>query len=890
MTSRYFLSLAENVASQRVAIKYEQISRTFQQAAEATRQTSRRLSESLLLMLPIALSTALMPVAGHANGNMVDMFTYTGNQLGPSASGNVYAMSIAGTDLNTCMFTPGAGQVQPNVEYTPSCQNTLAPDPNNSNYYTAVAFLGVPNNPNNYFAVGDSGGKIYLMQMTFNPGNPNPINVKVQQTYSLASPDNANDSCGQIASLALDPNGDYLYVSCVQNKNSIWWQVNNGSGNAYGALYGVTLAVYSINPDGTLSFVNNVASSIPAGTSGYWSQAVTNNSPRSAVTAVAFPSNPNRGVTNVASAVNPKLRVYPPGYPALASTGYASSGAVFLSGILSGFSGDVPINSGLLCSAGSCQVAYNMAFSQNYGGWVFTAAEYGTTYSPNNTPGAPVLYWNQVQAGVSSDGIEIYNNVNNALQTCLLNNLITSTVTTAANTCATTNTIKWPPIQNIPSSTIWIDQLAFSPTPAGALNETSFTQGLLQISAWNNGYLAYYDVASNTFKSGMFMSNNGSNGEVGANVQGITTDANGNMLIQAGSSGLLGFNAFPTSATNIETQSDVTYVPIPADANANNNCGTSCRVKQAFNFVKFMVTTVITTGASSADDESSNRTRFALHAPILNDVFQKAERQHEGYPWIESHVFDSDATKLNGLIHLAMNVDSGASGDLLGNVMSDADPSLVGLAESSTAAPLADVLCCDANSNAPSPSLANFLGPKPYWGQFTYSEQQMNLMGVRSGDIIKGLQFRLAEGISAQPKEALKFNTLQIRMFSDGSSGDSKTATRSGPIVFKRGLTVPRCSYNRAIADGYGPVLTFKAPYRYRGGDLKFTLRHSGSKNSKRFYLNGVQGPGVSGAYAQIRSVWSYPKDVTEFKVAPQILFTKKGTLPKDVTGAAQCN
>ena len=67
------------------------------------------------------------------------------------------------------------------------------------------------------------------------------------------------------------------------------------------------------------------------------------------------------------------------------------------------------------------------------------------------------------------------------------------------------------------------------------------------------------------------------------------------MLIQAGSSGLLGFNAFPTSSTNIETQSDVTYVPIPADTNPNNICGTTCRVKQAYGFVKFMVNTVVTT-------------------------------------------------------------------------------------------------------------------------------------------------------------------------------------------------------------------------------------------------------------------------------------------------------
>ena len=90
-------------------------------------------------MLPIALSTALMPIAAHANGTMVDMFTYNGTELGSSAAGNVYAMSIAGTELNTCLFSQTPKTSPPNQEYTPSCGNTLAPQPIDSNTYTGAS-------------------------------------------------------------------------------------------------------------------------------------------------------------------------------------------------------------------------------------------------------------------------------------------------------------------------------------------------------------------------------------------------------------------------------------------------------------------------------------------------------------------------------------------------------------------------------------------------------------------------------------------------------------------------------------------------------------------------------------------------------------------------------
>lgn len=862
--------LARRPATPNIPNECNQASRSFCNVGEGVRSTSKVLWGSLARMALTALSAALMPAAAHANGNMVDSFTYNGSQPG-FTPGSVYALSIAGTELNVCMFTPVSGTAAPSVQYTPSCQNTLAPPDSNS--YTAVAYLGTTSNTSNFFAVGDSAGNVYVMQIQFNSGNPNPISVIVAQTLAITNPDDLNEPCGQISSLAVDPDGNNLYIGCVSTKNNLAWRMSRDS--YYGGNHSVTLAVTAIQSAGYLS--QNYYT-IPFANlnnpNNYWVTNDASSYPASLASAVAFPAN---GASGWPTTVNPKMRVYPPNYPGLSGTSYYSTGAVLYSGLVSGFSGDVPINSAFICSRGICEVAYNIALSESGGGAVFTAAEYGI-----NQGGNPVLYWNQVQGLVENEPTPfIPNTTRNAVVTCQLSAVISSAVTTSP--CSAQANIQWPPA-NVPSSTVWLDQFVFSPTPSAVIGNTSYTQGLLQISAWNDGYLAYYDVASGSNVPGVFFSNNQANGEVGANVQGLSTDSNGNLLIQAGASGLLGFNAFPTSSTNIETQTDVTYVPIPADTNAANSCGLGCKVTQGLGIVASVITDISVVGLD--DGELPNQTRFALHKLDTKALLHTAER-FESHSSSEPNTVISDDTDLDGSFRIAMNFGGDMSADVFGPILSDSDPSLLELAALSTEA--AEVQCCDSNSGAPNPALANFLGPKPYWGSFTYTEQQLRHLGIRPGDKIKGMQLRLAEGISAQPKQTLRFKNVQIALKSGATAPSAQAGVSFESIVFRRSLSILRCSYNRSVRDGYGPVISFGRPYRYLGGNLTLTLRHSGSGNSKRFYLDAFGGIGVIGSYAELSSVWSQPTNVTELKVAPQIKLIKKGTSPQRVKYPSRC-
>lgn len=818
------------------------------------------------LTLPFALGLVLISHCANANGNMVDSFTYNGTQSG-FTQGSVYALSIANTELNVCLFTPSG--TTPNVQYAPSCQNTLAPS--DSNGYSAIAYLGTVNNPNNYFAVGDNAGNIYLMQIQFNSGNPNPISVKIMYSYYLGNPDVSGQPCGQIANLAVDPNGQFLYIGCNVANNSGYQNqfIISGYTTYIGPSSGALLGVAPINTGGTLGSITTIPPITPAAANGKWVNSASTTGAVSNYTAEIFGvSNGGTVASNLANQVNPKMRVYPPGFPGLTGTAYASTGGVFYSGLISGFNNNyVAINSGIMCSNGSCQVAYNYlrGTSQSSFG-VITAAEYAIE---NN--GSPVLNWNQISGAVVPTLGNFYDtgwvkNTGNVIVTCQPNALISSSTT--ASPCSFLNNFQWPPNSNIPSSTVWVDQIIFSPTPAAVGNNTSFTQGLLVWSTWNNSYLGYYSIAAGTYETGVFMSGNNYNGEVGANVYGLTTDPNGNLLIEAGSSGLLGFNAFPTTSSNILTQTDVTYVPIPADNSANNTCGAGCQVKQALGIISSVVS-IISVANLDDDDGVANHSKLALDASGTATLLRMAGRQ-EHFTLIEPDSLNSDANDGDRSISIAMISDGG----MFARGKSDAEPVLLQLAGFSAADRMETKRWHYLNPPAPAATLARVLGTKPYWGKFTYSEEQMKLMGARRGDWINGLQLRLGGGISALPKDNIKINSLQIGLSSDGTRGNGSNNSPYRSTVFNGSLCVSKETYSRDRNDGYGSAIWFDRPYRYLGGDLTLTMLHSGSKNPKRFYLDALLGPGVSGAYAELASVQSISGNVQKLSVAPKLKFS----------------
>jgi len=433
-------------------------------------------SGSLLLALSALM---LLQPPCWALGSNAASFTYTGDQQG-FTTGTVYTLSTDNQSLGFCQLTPSAST---NSGYSAQCFTNYGNT--DSNLYSAVAYLGTTNNPNNLFAVGDNSGNIYLTQLNFELSNGSYVVPGLTMT---ATPQGC-PAGSQVFSLAVDPNGQYLYVGCSSGTPQVTSYSSYICSLPTYLLYSVP-----INVDGTLGTfepVTGLFDVFASYTAGLW------------------------------TGVSPVMRAYPANSPNLANSPYAASGAVMVSGLVGGLSdnntakhapGPVPASSGVICSNGKCQVAYsfNQAASNSFS--IFTAAEVGVDYYNGNYNSA--LYWNQVQGEwvciAPGDPCWAYGpsipweKTGNTIYSC---NIANNPIGDPAGVCGTGSyALAWTP-NGIPSAgkglQVDISNLLYIPTPSAV--STVFTQGLLTIGTWSNGYLAYHSPATHNSSTAMFM-------------------------------------------------------------------------------------------------------------------------------------------------------------------------------------------------------------------------------------------------------------------------------------------------------------------------------------------------------------------------------------------------
>lgn len=537
----------------------------------------RYLSQSLGVLL-LALSALMVTQSPcWALGSNATSFTYTGSQSG-FTTGTVYTLSTDNQNLGFCQLTPDSSK---DTGYSAQCFTNYGNTDTAS--YSAVTYLGSTNNPNNFFVVGDSNGNLYLTQLNYELSN----GIYVVPGLTMTANAQGCPSGGQVSSLAVDPNGSYLYVGCsstIAQKTS------------YSSLYSLpTYLLYSvpINTDGTLGAFEavtglfNVFSSSSAYTAGIW------------------------------SGVSPVMRAYPPNSANLASSQYSASGAVMVSGLVGGLSdnntakhapGPVPASSGVICSNGKCQVAYSFSQAGSSSFSVYTAAEAGVDYY--NGSYNPALYWNQVQGnwvciefGPESDcfgyGSSIpWNKTSNTIYSC---NIANNPIGNPAGNCGTGSyALAWTP-SGMPSagSGLQVDVSNLLYTPAPSSVSTVFTKGLLTIGTWSNGYLAYHSPATQNNSTAMFMSGNGNSGQVG-NVNSLLNDVNGNLMYETNTSGLFVFNPF--AGSNIANGNDITLIPNSVDSSNSSGEGLAHQILVGVEIAYYTVATIAKIAVLASDE------------------------------------------------------------------------------------------------------------------------------------------------------------------------------------------------------------------------------------------------------------------------------------------------
>jgi len=679
------------------------------------------------------LTTLTLPSGpGWALGNNMASYTYTGNQEGLMTN-TVFTLSTYGQYLGACALRPNSTSTS---GYSANCYTNYGNQ--NPSLYTAIAFLGTVNNPNNAFVVGDNSGKISIATQNWSQSNGQWITTSLSQTPMVtACPED-----GAVSNLAIDPNGSYLYIGCSINKTVDLYYPNGYSLNKY------YLYKTQINPDGTLGSL----------------ELVTN----------LFDSFQGKMTTAALwDGVSPVMRAYAPNSDNLKNSAYSGSGAVMISGLIGGLTysqykqglkNQVPISSGVICSNGQCKAAYNFILASKDSFSVFTAAEAGM--DQYSTGYGQALYWNQVAGKWSSEREEPsypeiqWSKTSNTVYSCNLSN---NPIGSPPTSCGPgSHALSWP-AQSMPAAgsgmQVDVSNLLFSPTPNGIT--TPYTQGLLIIGTWTNGYLAYHSPAQQNNSTALFLSGNGTSGQVG-NINSLMNDSNGNLLFATNASGLFVFNPF--GGQNTANGDSITLIPNESDSGSRSGCSL-CKIADASEILYYTVKTIATLTAADSPPK----------------------------------------------------------------------PTLMASSAQGTSQP--------GNPQAPrlAPTmLARILGPDPYNGQFRYSEQQLQNLGVKRGMLLRGLSFRSAQGISPRLQGREVFQDFNIHL----SAGERSLTVQASPVTVSPRDLPGNAVYPGKMSDGaFHAPLMFQHPFRYRGGDLILHISHSGRSSRTPIILDGLMAP-----------------------------------------------
>ena len=480
------------------------------------------------------LAAAAWPCAGaSALGNNVASYTYTGNQAGLTTN-TVYTLSTYGQHLGACSLVPNGNN---STGYVANCYTNYGNQ--NPSLYTAVAFLGTVNNPNNAFVVGDGSGAIALVSQHWTQSNGAWVSPGLNQS----APIQACPSGSAVSNLAVDPNGLILYIGCTSNKTT---SILNT------ILYSYSLYTSPIISNGSLGPLKPILGAFRT-------------SNQSSISAAVWPG------------ISPVMRTYQPNTKSLESSTYSQTGGVMISGLIGDIKkgsvnrGLVPVSSGIICSNGQCQAAYNITLEAKDSISVLTAAEIGIDNYSNTESQA--LYWNQVAGeldplpapSTAYNASINWSKTSNTLYSC---NLSGNPIGSPSSSCGPgSHALDWP-AQDMPA--------------AGR-----FTQGLLTIGTWTNGYLAYHSPASLNSSTTLFLASNGKGGKVG-NINSLMNDVNGNLMIATNESGLLVFNPF--GGQNTANGSSMRL--ILNDSESGPSGCSLCKIADATEIVYYTVKTI----------------------------------------------------------------------------------------------------------------------------------------------------------------------------------------------------------------------------------------------------------------------------------------------------------
>lgn len=265
----------------------------------------------------------------------------------------------------------------------------------------------------------------------------------------------------------------------------------------------------------------------------------------------------------------------------------------------------------MVCSNGSCEVAFSVNLSADSSFSVLTAAEAGVDWYASSF--SPALYWNQVagiwecDAGIpwACNSNIVWKSTSNMIYSC---NISDHAIGTPPQNCGTNSyALDWPASGGMapPGNGLQVDisNLLFVPAPINS--GTPDSEGLLIIGTYTNGYLAYHSpVIGNASTETLLSSIN--NGQVG-NINSLINDVYGNIFFATSETGLFAFNPF--TLNNVFTTSDITLIPNTVDSSGSSG-GLPGKILTGVEIAYYSVRTIATLAALGSEQAPANAVAY----------------------------------------------------------------------------------------------------------------------------------------------------------------------------------------------------------------------------------------------------------------------------------------
>jgi len=185
----------------------------------------------------------------------------------------------------------------------------------------------------------------------------------------------------------------------------------------------------------------------------------------------------------------------------------------------------------------------------------------------------------------------------------------------------------------------------------------------------------------------------------------------------------------------------------------------------------------------------------------------------------------------------------------------------------------------------------------PTTAQYLYSESLVLGSGIKPGDMLTGIRFRMKSGKTGGPPMEVFYNNWDLTLSKSTRApgmltGFTPTNTGADAVKVRSGkLTMPANSMpSDKLLNDFGLYVPFMTPYTYKGGDLLLYIAHDASDWDGFHQLDAVNDPANLQSVAVLRYNVASTDQLDPIGLVMQLSYTRPAATGPAVTAAGVLN